>query len=119
MEDKPPFYSSVQAFLDIVIIDTPLLYIDLWSFVHLTSGVALGTILGLWLRPLFALAWAVGLILAYEVLELALVDVLFVPEEPVDTIWDCIVGFAGAFVALRITMWRLKRKSKPAESMYL
>ncbi len=116
---NPPFYSPIQAFLDIALIDSRYLYIDVWSFVHTLSGVTLGTVLARWMRPVIALAWAVGLILAYEVFELALVGVLFHAEEPVDTIWDIIFGFAGAFVALRITNARLKRKAKRDESIYL
>jgi hypothetical protein len=53
------------------------------------------------------------------VVELALNDVLFVPETPVDTIWDVIVGFAGAFAAVRIVTARARRKQQPDESMYL
>jgi hypothetical protein len=117
--NDPPFYSPIQEILDIALVDTRYLYIDIWTLVHTMSGVALGTVLTRWMRPVFALAWAVGLILAYEVFELALVDVLFRPETPVDTIWDIIFGFAGAFVALRITTARLKRRVKRDESMFL
>ena len=119
MEERPPLDSPIQAFLDTALIDFPLIYIDIWSFVHLASGVLLGAMFARWTRPLHALAWAVGLILAYEVFELALVDVLFVPEAPVDTIWDAIIGFTGAFIALRITLVRQRRKAERAESMYL
>jgi hypothetical protein len=119
MKDEPALYSGIQAFFDTTLVDTRYLYIDVWSFVHLTSGVVLGLVLARWLRPVVALAWAVGLILGYEVAELALNDILFVPEMPVDTIWDAIVGFTGAFVALRVTTTRARRKQKLDESMYL
>lgn len=119
MADRPSFYSPIQGFLDIALVDSPYLYIDIWSFVHTVSGTLLGTVLARWTRPVFALAWAVGIILAYEVAELALVDVLFRPETPVDTIWDIIFGFVGAFVALRITVARARRRAKPDETIYL
>ena len=120
LDDRPPFYSGIQKFLDLAVIDSEYLYVDLWSFVHLASGIVLGAVFARLARPVFALAWAVGLILAYEVIELALVDVLFVPEEPVDTIWDIVIGFAGAFAALRVSTVLAKRKAnKRKESMYL
>ncbi len=119
MDDRPPFHTSIQEILDYAIVDLKYVYVDLWSFVHLLSGLLLGMVLARWIRPVIALAWAIGVILAYEVAELALNDILFVPETPVDTIWDVIVGFAGAFVALRITTARARRKAKPDETIYL
>jgi hypothetical protein len=119
MAKEPAFYTPIQEFLEIALIDTKYFYVDLWTIIHTVSGVILGMVFARWMRPVFALAWAVGLILAYEVFELALVNVLFRPETPVDTIWDIIFGFAGAFIALRITNARLRRKAKPDESMFL
>lgn len=104
---KPPFYTAVQAFLDRAILDHPFVYVDVWSLVHLTSGVILGLVFIRFTRAVFALAWAVAFILGYELVELALNNVVFVPETPVDTIWDVIIGFTGAFVAMRLT-WRRK-----------
>ena len=119
MNDEPTFFSPVQRFLEIALIDSEYLYVDFWTFIHTVSGIVLGTVFARWMRPVFALAWAVGLILAYEVIELALVDVLFRPETPVDTLWDIIFRFVGAFVALRITTIRARRKAKPDETLYL
>ena len=56
MEDKPPFYSPIQEFLDIALIDSRYLYVDVWSFIHTLSGVILGTVLARWMRPVIALA---------------------------------------------------------------
>ncbi len=104
---KPPFYTAIQAFLDRAIVDHSFIYIDIWSLVHLISGVILGLVFIRFTRAVFALAWAVALILGYEILELALNNVVFVPETPVDTIWDTILGFTGAFVAMRLS-WKRK-----------
>ncbi len=112
--EKPSFYTAIQELLDRAILDFPFIYIDLWSFVHLTSGVLLGLIFIRFTRAVFALAWAVTLILAYEIAELALNNVVFIPETPVDTIWDVIVGFAGAFLAMRLT-WKRKGQHKKHE----
>jgi hypothetical protein len=112
--EKPPFYTALQEFLDRAILDYAFIYIDFWSFVHLTSGVLLGLIFIRFTRAVFALAWAVGFILAYELIELALNGILFVAETPVDTIWDVIVGFAGAFVALRLGALRKGRQKRVA-----
>jgi len=102
MPERPPFHTTVQEILDWTIVDSPLVYVDLWSFVHLTSGLIIGMVLVRFMRAAYALAWAVALILLYEVVELALNDVVFVPETPVDLLWDVIIGFAGAYTAIRI-----------------
>ncbi len=107
MDDRPPLDTPLQQFLDRTLLDHSYLYIDVWSLVHLASGLILGLVLIRYMRAVYALATAVTLILAYEVIELALNDILFVPETPVDTIWDVIVGFAGAFLAMRLT-WKWK-----------
>ena len=101
-----------RTFFDTAIIDTPYVYIDVWSIVHLASGIVLGYAFIRYMRAVFALAWVVGIILAYEVVELALNGVLFTPEKPVDTIWDMIVGFAGAFTTMRLTWWRKGKHAK-------
>lgn len=113
MDDRPPLDTPLQQFLDRTLLDHSYLYIDVWSLVHITSGLILGLVLIRYMRAVYALATAVALILAYEVIELALVDVLFVPETPVDTIWDVIVGFVGAFLAMRLT-WKQKGRKHPA-----
>jgi hypothetical protein len=102
MNDRPPLHTTVQEILDWTFVQNKFIYIDLWSIVHLISGLLLGMVLVRYSRSAYALAWAVTLILAYEVVELALNDVLFYPETPVDLLWDVIVGFAGTFAAIRI-----------------
>lgn len=113
MDDRPPLDTPLQQFFDRTLFDHAYLYIDVWSLVHLASGLILGLVLIRYMRAVYALATAITLILAYEVIELALVGVLFVPETPVDTIWDVIVGFAGAFLAMRLT-WKRKGHKHPA-----
>jgi len=114
MPDETSLYMRVRAVLDRPILDQRMIYIDLWSLVHLCTSLLLGYVLIRLLRPLWALATAIALILAYEVFELALVNVLFAPETPVDTIWDIIIGFGGAFAAIRIARRRGGPRSKLA-----
>jgi len=111
MDDRPALDSPLQQFLDRTLFDHSYLYIDIWSLVHLASGLILGLVLIRYMRAVYSLATAIALILAYEVIELALNDILFVPETPVDTIWDVIVGFVGAFLAMRLT-WKQKGQQK-------
>ncbi len=117
MNDRPPFHTTIQEILDFALLDTKFVFVDLWSLVHLISGLLLGMILIRVTRAAYALACAVALILAYEVAELALNDVVFLPETPVDLLWDMIIGFAGAFAAIRIAGRRSPpHKTKPREN---
>jgi hypothetical protein len=112
MPDRPPFHTAIQEILDSTIVDARFVYLDLWSLVHLLSGLLLGLVFAGRIRAVWALAWAVAILLAYEVVELALNDVLFVPETPVDVIWDLIVGFAGVFIVLRIAAVKKKKRAR-------
>ncbi len=112
MPEESSLFMKFRAVLDRPILDQRLIYIDVWSLVHLCTALLLGYILARLLRQLWALATAIALILAYEVIELALVNVLFAPETPVDTIWDVILGFVGAFAAIRLGRNRGGSQSK-------
>ena|SRR3989338_1778850 len=95
----PIFDSFLQRFLNQTILDTGFIYIDFWSLVHFGSGLILGLLLT-W-RYQGKLTWLLALatLAAYEVTELFLNGIFFVPETPLDTAWDFIIGMLGFFVS--------------------
>jgi len=75
-------------------------YWDLWSFFHLWCGMVLmaGLMRARVRRPV---AWLLGVLVGYELLELALLVAsvrVFEAEMLVDKLWDVIVGCAGGAV---------------------
>lgn len=106
MDDTPSLYSPFQAFFDQAIVDLAFVYVDVWSFVHLASGCILGFVLIKWLNPEPALGVGTAIVLIYEVIELGLNGILFVPETPVDLLWDIIIGVGGMLAAIHLRMGR-------------
>jgi len=75
-------------------------YWDLWSFIHLWCGMVLmaGLMRARVRRPV---TWLLGVLVGYEMLELALLVAsvrVFEAEMLVDKLWDVIVGCAGGAV---------------------
>lgn len=108
MGDEPSFYSPLQAFFGQTLVEWHFVYIDVWSAVHLVSGIVIGAVLARRLRPAWALGWSTTILLAYEVAELGLDEIVFVPETPVDMLWDLIVGFVGVAVGIGVVTGRTR-----------
>ncbi len=78
--------------------DTKFLYIDLWSFVHLWSGMVVFLLLLAFGVKRYWL-WLLLLLIFYEVVEQGIVIIgfrIFYIEKIVDVINDIIVGFSSA-----------------------
>ncbi len=92
----PP--NPIEDWLATTMYRSELFYFDRWTFVHFTSGLALGVLLRKFrLRNAFWLALIT--VIGYETVEGALGDLVFRPEPAIDMIWDLIIGMAGFFVS--------------------
>lgn len=103
MAFTPIFDSPLQQFLNQPIIASSLIYTDRWSIVHLASGIILGIFLYKFYKIKNAWLYGIFILVAYEFLELFLNDLFFIPEPPLDTIWDLIIGPAGFFIGQFLT----------------
>lgn len=99
----PKYDTIIQQFLRQELINLPYLYIDLWSLVHLSSGLILGVLLKKLYQKKYSWLIVLLLLVGYEIVEVFLTGILFVSETPADTVWDIIIGMTGFFIAYRFT----------------
>jgi hypothetical protein len=92
-------HNPIQDFLGQTIIVQPYVYIDFWSVVHFSSGFILGTIFAVYFPKRFAWLIVLGVLIAYEIFEVALDGILFVPETMTDKVWDIFIGMTGFFIS--------------------
>ncbi len=109
---------QISQILNIEIINNSFIYLSLWSFAHLTSGMwVMFFILKIdknkrnflmFLTLFVALFW-------YEIIEFYLMRVgsFFIIETWQDTTWDMIVGMLGGFLTLKI--YNLNKKNDKNE----
>lgn len=90
----PPNF--IEAFLNIILIDNDFIFLNLWSFVHLSSGFLLH-------RYVTKKFWLLLLILfVYELIEFLLWGVMFKPETGIDMVWDLVIGMLGALISKKL-----------------
>lgn len=95
---------NLGFFLDNRFIETKYIFISVWSLVHFLMGGFIYFLLDNFTkikstRVKFLILFI--LLLAYEVVEYFLYtnfSLLFIPETPIDVIWDMIIGMFGGFV---------------------
>lgn len=85
----------IKDYLSKIIIESEIVYIDYWSFIHFIAGIILYKKFKL--KPIHMVLILVG----YEIIELLLVPEVFEPERSLDTLWDIIVGIGGYYFARR------------------
>ena len=93
---------QIATFLNIVLIENSWVFINLWGFIHLGAGFILMKYLLKNKKRRFV--WLFALLVLYELFELYIISTgsnFFRPELRIDIVWDIIVGFGGAVLALR------------------
>ena len=101
----------IGNFLGIIIVDTPYIFLSLWSFVHLIFGVGIMYLFISRKIPapfLFLFVLLVG----WEVIEYAFytswfID-LFISETTIDSLWDIIIGMLGGTI-IYFSKWTKKQ----------
>lgn len=100
-------FVEAAAVMYTVILDTPLFFIDLWSFAHLASGAILAVILLRRHTPSpFSLLFLI--LCGYEALELWLTWAaihVFLPETLPDQVTDIAIGLVGGMLGLGLWRW--------------
>jgi hypothetical protein len=100
MKEILVFIRQHTIWLHHTIIEYKLIYIDLWSFVHLWSGAIVFACLSL-LKWKNRWGWLLFFLTAFEILEAFLfiaVLKLFQPEKIPDVFMDIIIGMAGGYL---------------------
>lgn len=98
---KGTLAEKVALFLETRLIDTKFFILDLWSFVHISSGVILAFLL-----PLIKIEFiikndilvAFTILALYEVFEILLRGYLFKAESSIEILWDLIFGMIGFLI---------------------
>jgi len=100
----------IANILNIVIIDNPYVFLDLWSFVHLFAGIGIMYLL-LKRRIPIPFLFLFVFVVVFEIIEYAfythLFTQLFIPEMTLNVIWDIIIGMLGG----TITYFSFKNKT--------
>ena len=95
MNAQSQFNLTLQDFLSRPLVDSPYIYFDHWSGLHLLSGFILGILFAKYYRHRHAWLMTVTLLAVWEVFELATDWIIFAPEVLIDRTWDLIVGMMG------------------------
>ena len=83
--------------LNIVLIQSEVIFFNLWSLIHILSGFLIGKYL---LKGKKHFITLIPLLILYEFIEISLIPSgLFRPEIMLDVIWDIIYGTIGWLVA--------------------
>ena len=94
---QPPLLDTV--FLRETAINLPYIYLDRWSVLHFCSGILLGFLFAFYYRHKYVWLVLISILIIYEIIERALDNIIFTPENLVDKIWDLIIGLAGFLAA--------------------
>lgn len=84
--------NDISAFLQTVIIDAPLIFINLWSLIHLAAGYVL------WRKFKLKFSTTLLILVGYEIVE-SFFPSLFLGETLTDQFWDVMVGMFGYVIA--------------------
>ncbi len=92
------------------LIETQYIFISVWSVVHLLVGGLIYFMLDQFTRirsTFMKFLILFILLLGYEAIEYFLysnLSLLFIPESPVDVVWDMVIGMLGGVI-----VWLFKR----------
>ena len=107
-----PIRISIGNFLGIPIVDNPLIFLSLWSIVHVIVAFLIMSFLVIKtkIKTYWKFICLFALLFIYEIVEYQLymkwATTLFIPETPVDLIWDLIVGMlSGLITYIIIKCW--------------
>lgn len=89
---------AISRFLRITFIANDFVYLDLWSLVHLSSGLILGWLFFIYSRRSWDWLSAFVLLVLYEIFEIVLTGIMFEVETSADRFWDLIIGMIGFIV---------------------
>ncbi len=92
---KPVFSNRLQRWMAKPIHHSSFFYFDKWTFIHLTSGLILGSIFARYYMVDYAWIIALILLVVYEFFERAISNWLFRKELLIVKIWDLIIGMTG------------------------
>lgn len=104
---------AIADFLNIVLIDNNYVFVNLWSFVHLTTGFIIMYLLIKKFRMSFWKSFSILMpaILLWELFEFMFYSnsiSLFKPESTIDIIWDLVQGMIGG----ALCFWMNGKKSE-------
>ena len=85
-------------FLQIVIVDHPLIFLSIWSAVHFIVGFIL------WKKFKLDIKLVLLIVIGFEIIE-PLFPNLFLGETAVDQLWDIVIALAGYFIAKKEKKW--------------
>jgi len=113
LQQLEPLRIQITEFLQITLVDSGIIFIDLWSMIHLIFGlIVMFFLIKVKVKRPYILLFA--LLLVYEVLEFALVisaPAFINPESLRDFVWDIVFGMLGGFIYIKIND-KTKRRSK-------
>ena len=89
----------IHSKLGVRIYASKYLFVDYWTFVHLSSGLLLGLFIKKWY-------YAFALLLSWEVFENSVG--LWCCETTIDIIWDLIIGMTG-WITTRYIIYKYKK----------
>lgn len=105
---------NITQFLGIIIIQNKFISIDVWSFVHILSGMLLMFILSGFTNGFKRFEWLFGLLVIWEIFEFILYGLFkfewISSEIFVNVVWDIITGMIGGGIVALLLMLRGKKK---------
>ena len=90
--------NALVDFLQIIIVDNPLIFLSIWSVVHFIVGFIL------WKKFKLDIKLVLLIVIGFEIIE-PLFPNLFLGETAVDQLWDIVISLAGYFIAKREKKW--------------
>lgn len=95
---------AIGTFLSKVLVENNIIFISVWSFVHLFIGGLIYYVIDKSVKwkgkDKFLLLLII--LIVYEVIEAFFymnLTMLFIPETSLDVVWDLIIGMLGGFIA--------------------
>lgn len=93
---------AIANFLQTIIIDNQIISLDLWSIVHITSGLLIMLIL-IKLKNKNRFTILIAILIIWELFEFTnyqiLKNSLFIREKATNIVWDIIAGISGGALA--------------------
>ena len=98
-------YETIANFLNVTLIDLPIIYLSVWSIIHFLSGCLLAVIYRLKNLKINKWIFILIILIGFEIFEHSLISIDFfvhTPETMIDIIWDITIGVLGFFLIMKV-----------------
>lgn len=110
MADFETIRLAIAHFLQTPILINSYIHLDLWSVVHLLSGLGIFVVLSFFLNKRKSFFWLFIFLIAWELFEYTMYGIIktsyFLPESIIDAVTDLWIGMLGGVITSILLLFK-------------